>query len=157
MNLLLLLERLEPSFQLFMIDERKRVLRAIMKVQACFRGHCQRRYFQRRRDLATVIQKRWRGAQVRKNLRGVLDQFNWRKRQLTSALLGKTEAVDSRRLDAARAKLEEATQQQERLAEKMGAGEGPRSLSPTASLRDRITKNLKESDRLRKLLNVNET
>ena len=167
MNVLLLLERLDPVFHKYIKEERATIMKAIVKVQAYFRGHCQRRYFQRRRELATVIQKRWRGGQTRKNLIGVLDQFNWRKRQITSQLM---RSNNMERLDAVQAKLDVANKQQEKLAGKLDAAkmttaldlpvmqvmEQKTTLSPTADLRNRITKNIRESDKLRKLLNLND-
>jgi hypothetical protein len=82
MNVLLLLEKLDPSFQLFMKDQRKYVIWAITKIQACMRGYQQRSEFRQRRAFATRIQKRWRGGETRRKLLGALDQFSWRKKQV---------------------------------------------------------------------------
>ena len=168
-NFTLLLEKLEPSFQSFIVDARRKVIKALSKMQALFRGFCQRKYFKRRRELATVIQKRWRGGQTRKNLLGMLDQFNWRKRQLASSL---TRAeIDSKRAAAASAKLEIVKKRQDKVFGRMTSahfddepdmhelplGENPDPpSSPTAALRSRIAKNQKESEKLRSLLNLDE-
>jgi len=168
-NFVLTLEKLEPSFQTFIVTGRLTVLRAISKIQALFRGFCQRKYFRRRRELATVIQKRWRGGQTRKNLLGMLDQFNWRKRQVTSSLA--RTGVESKRAAAAAAKLDIVNKHQDKAFGKLGSvhlHELPDSQqviqtenmhppsNPTAALRSRISKNQKESEKLRSLLNLND-
>eukprot|EP00397_Hematodinium_sp_SG-2012_P024400 GEMP01025413.1.p1 GENE.GEMP01025413.1~~GEMP01025413.1.p1 ORF type:complete len:649 (+),score=139.03 GEMP01025413.1:83-2029(+) len=87
MNVLLLLERLDPCFQEHMKRARPRVLWAITQLQAWMRGIEARSYFRRRRDLVTKIQRRWRGAVTRRKLLSMLDHYKWRKRQISNYFL----------------------------------------------------------------------
>jgi len=90
MDLLVLLERLDPSVQEHMRRARPRVLWAISQLQGWTRGIEARRNFQKRRDLATQIQRRWRGVQTRRKLLGMLNMHKWRRRQVHSYFLPKT-------------------------------------------------------------------
>ena len=186
MNILLLLEKLEPAFQKFMIGQRQKVLRSILRIQAHVRGYHERLHFSKRRQLATVIQKRWRGIQTRRNLIAVLDQFNWRKRQITSKLVGSAESEVTKRdmrSEAVKSRMDVAAKQQSKLmnllrpktstseldgirnelglppptiAYSAGADAGMPPTNPTNALKSRISKNLKENDKLKKLLNLYE-
>ena len=173
MNVLSLLEKLDPSFQDFMRVQRQIVLNAIMKIQAHARGRQHRNRFRRKRELATLIQSRWRGGEARKKLMGVLDQFNWRKRQVNSAL------TDSRQLEqrshALESRAKVAAVQQNRAVSQLrkdlslldeedllavvqkddSAHVEPKQIaSPTELLKSRINMNLRESQKLRRLLNI---
>lgn len=184
MNILLLLEKLEPGYQKFMASERQKVLRSILRIEAHVRGYHERLHFRKCRELATVIQKRWRGIQTRRNLIGVLDQFNWRKRQITNRLLGYTATEEFKReirSEAVQSRMEVASKHQSRLmsllrrkkdnsdavASKDSLGLHPTKLANasdpdpgiphtdlTSALKARITKNSKEKDKLKKLLNL---
>lgn len=172
MNVLLLLERLDPSFQDFIANERRRVMHAVTYMQAHVRGHQHRRRFKRKRELATLIQSRWRGGEARKKLMGVLDQFNWRKRQVTSSLTYSGELAADKQLQALDSRTKVAAAQQHRIASKLRmdfdlqpidplmATDGQPVAdrrgqeSPTALLKSRINTNIKESQKLRRLLNI---
>jgi hypothetical protein len=185
MNFLLLLEKLDKPYQEFISKERHIVFASIVSIQAHFRGFIQRRYFKRRRELATTIQKRWRGIHTRKNLMTVLDQFNWRKKQVVNSLTTRVTTApgsENHRAEALESRIEVATRHQSILMQKlrknvprgenrMTLGLPPvidpvgASLTDTKSipsnagsslLRSRIAKNLKESDKLKHLLNLNE-
>jgi len=90
MNVLLLLERLDPSFQEHMRRARPRVLWAITQLQGWTRGIECRRYYRRRRELVTKIQRRWRGAMTRRKLLSMLDHYKWRRKQINNYFLPKT-------------------------------------------------------------------
>ena len=57
--------------------------RAIVSIQSFFRGILARRHFLKRKNLAVIIQKRWRGGETRRKLLGMMDQLNWRRRMNT--------------------------------------------------------------------------
>jgi len=84
MNVLLLLEKLDPTFQEHLKRAHGRTLWAITQLQGWTRGIEARAHFKRRRDLVTKIQQRWRGAMTRKKLLAMLDQYKWRKRQISN-------------------------------------------------------------------------
>merc|ERR1719482_1891708 len=90
MNILLLLERLDPGFQEHMRRARPRVLWAITSLQGWCRGIESRKQFRRHKDLVTKIQRRWRGAMTRKKLLSMLDQYKWRKKEISNYFLPKT-------------------------------------------------------------------
>jgi len=92
MNVLLLLERLDPAFQEHMRRARPRVLWAITQLQGWTRGIECRRYYRRRRELVTKIQRRWRGAMTRRKLLSMLDHYKWRRKQINNYFLPKTTA-----------------------------------------------------------------
>jgi len=87
MNVLLLLEKLDPCFQEHMSRARPRVLSAITQLQGWKRGIEARQHFRKRRDLVTKIQRRWRGAMTRRKLVSMLDHYKWRKRQISDFFL----------------------------------------------------------------------
>lgn len=95
MDLLLLLEKLDPAFQEHMRRARPRVLWAIGALQGWTRGIEARRNFQKRRDMVTQIQRRWRGTLTRRRLLGMLHMHKWRRRQVNTYFLPKTQ--DERR------------------------------------------------------------
>lgn len=90
MDLLVLLERLDPSIQEHMRRCRPRVLWAISQLQGWTRGLEARRNFNKRKELATQIQRRWRGLQARRKLLGTLNMNKWRRRQVNSYFLPRT-------------------------------------------------------------------
>lgn len=90
MNLLLLLEILDPAMQEHLRRARPRVLWAITQLQAWTRGIEARRHYRKRRDLVTKIQRRWRGAMTRRKLLGMLDHYKWRRKQINNYFLPKT-------------------------------------------------------------------
>jgi len=90
MNILLLLERLDPGFQEHMRRSRPRVLWALTNLQGWCRGIESRKAFRRQKDLVTKIQQRWRGAMTRRKLLGMLDQYKWRKKEINNFFLPKT-------------------------------------------------------------------
>jgi len=90
MDLLVLLERLDPSIQEHMRRCRPRVLWAISQLQGWTRGLEARRNFNKRKELATQIQRRWRGLQARRKLLGTLNMNKWRRRQVISYFLPRT-------------------------------------------------------------------
>merc|ERR1719465_286933 len=87
MDLLVLLERLDPTVQEHMRRARPRALWAISQLQGWTRGIEARRNFRKRKDLATQIQRRWRGMQARRKLLGM---HKWRRRQVHSYFLPKS-------------------------------------------------------------------
>mmetsp|Transcript_79762 Transcript_79762/g.222017 ORF Transcript_79762/g.222017 Transcript_79762/m.222017 type:complete len:581 (-) Transcript_79762:138-1880(-) len=91
MDLLILLERLDPTFQEHMRRARPRVLWAISRLQAWTRGIQDRRDFAKHRDMVTVIQRRWRGAQTRRRILGQLHMHKWRRRQVNNYFLPKNQ------------------------------------------------------------------
>jgi hypothetical protein len=90
MDLLVLLERLDPTVQEHMRRSRPKMLFYISQLQGWTRGIEARRNFRKRRDLATQIQRRWRGMQARRKLLGMLNMHKWRRRQVHSYFLPKT-------------------------------------------------------------------
>jgi len=90
MDLLVLLERLDPTFQEHMRRARPRVLWAISQLQAWIKGIDARRYYRKRKDVVTQIQRRWRGMQIRRKLLGMLHMHKWRRRQVNNYFLPKT-------------------------------------------------------------------
>merc|ERR1719436_1251123 len=68
---------------------RPRALWAISQLQGWTRGIEARHNFRRRKDLATQIQRRWRGMQARRKLLGMLNMNKWRRRQVNSYFLPK--------------------------------------------------------------------
>ena len=177
MNILVLLERLDPSYQSFIIDERKRVLRAITKIQACIRAHQQRTKFRRKKESATRIQKRWRGGETRRKMIGALDQFNWRQRAATDDVVHNSAAHNEesirQEIGALHSRSSVAALEQGRLINKLrtdlGLGETKNMQSesppipssdympvdsPKAALQSRFASFHKESEKLRKLLKL---
>jgi len=92
MNVLMLLEILDPAFQEHMTRARPRVIWAITQLQGWTRGIECRRYYRRRRELVTKIQRRWRGAMTRRKLLSMLDHYKWRRKQINNYFLPKTGA-----------------------------------------------------------------
>merc|ERR1719506_1699800 len=90
MDLLVLLERLDPTVQEHMRRARPRALWAISQLQGWTRGIEARRNFRKRRDLATQIQRRYRGMMARRKLLGMLNMHKWRRRQVHSYFLPKS-------------------------------------------------------------------
>jgi hypothetical protein len=90
MDLLILLERLDPTVQEHMRRARPRALWAISQLQGWTRGIDARRNFRRRKELATQIQRRWRGQLARRKLLGMLNMHKWRRRQVHSYFLPKS-------------------------------------------------------------------
>jgi hypothetical protein len=90
MNVLMLLEKLDPSFQEHMRRALPRVVWAITNLQGWCRGIESRKRFRRHKDLVTKIQRRWRGAMTRKKLLAMLDQYKWRKKEISNYFLPKT-------------------------------------------------------------------
>merc|ERR1740127_197490 len=89
MDLLLLLERLDPAFQEHMRRARPRVLWALSHLQGWVKGIDARRNFKKRKDVVMMIQRRWRGVQTRRRLLGMLHMHKWRRRQVNSYFLPK--------------------------------------------------------------------
>jgi len=90
MDLLVLLERLDPTFQEHMRRARPRVLWAISQLQGWIRGIDARRYYRRRKDVVLQIQRRWRGVRQRRQLLGMLHMHKWRRRQVNNYFLPTT-------------------------------------------------------------------
>mmetsp|Transcript_29779 Transcript_29779/g.67451 ORF Transcript_29779/g.67451 Transcript_29779/m.67451 type:complete len:585 (-) Transcript_29779:90-1844(-) len=90
MDLLVLLERLDPTFQEHMRRARPRVLWAITQLQGWVKGIKDREYRQKLKVVASKIQRSWRGVQARRNLLGMLHMHKWRRRQVNSYFLPKT-------------------------------------------------------------------
>merc|ERR1712100_893798 len=90
LHLLMLLEKLDPSFQEHMRRALPRVVWAITNLQGWCRGIESRKRFRRHKDLVTKIQRRWRGAMTRKKLLAMLDQYKWRKKEISNYFLPKT-------------------------------------------------------------------
>lgn len=90
MDLLQLLERLDPTFQEHMRRARPRVLWAISQLQGWVKGIDARRNFRKRKDVVMQIQRRWRGVQTRRRLLGMLHMHKWRRRQVNTYFLPKT-------------------------------------------------------------------
>mmetsp|Transcript_78555 Transcript_78555/g.168326 ORF Transcript_78555/g.168326 Transcript_78555/m.168326 type:complete len:596 (-) Transcript_78555:50-1837(-) len=90
MDLLVLLERLDPTFQEHMRRARPRVLWALSSLQGWVKGIDARRNFRKRKDVVMMIQRRWRGVQTRRRLLGMLHMHKWRRRQVNSFFLPKT-------------------------------------------------------------------
>merc|ERR1712118_558971 len=90
MNVLMLLEKLDPSFQEHMRRALPRVVWAITNLQGWCRGIESRKRFRRHKDLVTKIQRRWRGTMTRKKLLAMLDQYKWRKKEISNYFLPKT-------------------------------------------------------------------
>merc|ERR1719453_2392002 len=67
-----------------------RVVWAITNLQGWCRGIESRKRFRRHKDLVTKIQRRWRGAMTRKKLLAMLDQYKWRKKEISNYFLPKT-------------------------------------------------------------------
>jgi hypothetical protein len=95
MDLLLLLERVDPAFQEHMRRARPRVLWAVSQLQGWTKGIDARRNFQKRKDFVTQIQRRWRGTLTRRKLLGMLHLHKWRRRQVNNYFLPKS--VDERK------------------------------------------------------------
>lgn len=90
MDLLVLLERLDPAFQEHMRRARPRVLWAISALQGWVKGIEARRNFQKRKDVVLQIQRRWRGVQTRRKLLSMLHMHKWRRRQVNTYFLPKS-------------------------------------------------------------------
>jgi len=97
MDLMLLLERLDPTFQEHMRRARPRVLWAISQLQSWTKGIDDRRNFQKRKDFVTQIQRRWRGTMTRRRLLGMLHMHKWRRRQVNTYFLPKQQDERQRR------------------------------------------------------------
>jgi hypothetical protein len=89
-NLLILMERLDPSIQEHLRRARPRVMWAITKLQGWTRGIETRRHYKRRRDLIIKVQRQWRGAMTRQKLLHMLDHYKWRRKQIHNFFLPKT-------------------------------------------------------------------
>ncbi|CAE7207647.1 aglB [Symbiodinium microadriaticum] len=92
MDLLVLLERLDPAFQEHMRRARPRVLWALSQLQGWVKGIEARRNFKKRKDVVLMIQRRWRGVLTRRRLLGMLHMHKWRRRQVNNYFLPKTAA-----------------------------------------------------------------
>jgi hypothetical protein len=90
MNVLLLLELVNVGNHEHMKLVRNKVLWGITAIQAWCRGLIVRRSYSRRKELVVKIQRRWRGVSTRKKLLALLDQFQWRKKQIGNYFLPKT-------------------------------------------------------------------
>lgn len=90
MDLLVLLERLDPTFQEHMKRARPRVLWAISQLQGYVRGMKDREHRQKMKVVVTQIQRSWRGVLTRRKLLGMLHMHKWRRRQVNSYFLPKT-------------------------------------------------------------------
>jgi len=90
MDLLVLLERLDPTFQEHMRRARPRVLWAISQLQGWVKLIDTRRWFKKRKDVVIMIQCRWRGVLQRRKLLGMLHMHKWRRRQVNNHFLPKT-------------------------------------------------------------------
>mmetsp|Transcript_87413 Transcript_87413/g.168246 ORF Transcript_87413/g.168246 Transcript_87413/m.168246 type:complete len:616 (-) Transcript_87413:4-1851(-) len=90
MDLLVLLERLDPTFQEHMRRARPRVLWAVTQLQGWVKLIDTRRWFKKRKDVVIMIQCRWRGVLQRRKLLGMLHMHKWRRRQVNSYFLPKT-------------------------------------------------------------------
>jgi len=92
MDLLILLERLDPAFQEHMRRARPRVLWALSQLQGWVKGIEARRNFKKRKDVVLMIQRRWRGVLTRRRLLGMLHMHKWKRRQVNNFFLPKTAA-----------------------------------------------------------------
>jgi len=92
MDLLILLERLDPAFQEHMRRARPRILWALSQLQGWVKGIEARRNFKKRKDVVLMIQRRWRGVLTRRRLLGMLHMHKWRRRQVNNFFLPKTAA-----------------------------------------------------------------
>jgi len=92
MDLLILLERLDPAFQEHMRRARPRILWALSQLQGWVKGIEARRNFKKRKDVVLMIQRRWRGVLTRRRLLGMLHMHKWRRRQVNNYFLPKTAA-----------------------------------------------------------------
>jgi len=92
MDLLILLERLDPAFQEHMRRARPRILWALSQLQGWVKGIEARRNFKKRKDVVIMIQRRWRGVLTRRRLLGMLHMHKWRRRQVNNFFLPKTAA-----------------------------------------------------------------
>lgn len=90
MDLLMLLERLDPSFQEHMRRARSRVLWALNALQGWVRGIEARRNFKKRRDVVTMIQRRWRGVLTRRRLLGGLHMGKWKRKMVQAYFFQKS-------------------------------------------------------------------
>ena len=164
-NILVLLEKLDPGYQEFMRDERKKVIRAISKIQATVRGYQTRIQFKHKRGLATVIQKHWRGGEARRKLMGMLDHLNWRKREFFDTVIQPVKRDDealNARINFARKDLErsmnflgEGLPTDEVEVERMDLNSGGRAAESVVTVKTRLADNLRESDKLRRMLSIN--
>lgn len=89
-DLLMLLERLDPTFQEHMRRARPRVLWALTQLQGWVKLIETRRWYKKRKDVVIMIQCRWRGVLQRRKLLGMLHMHKWRRRQVNSYFLPKT-------------------------------------------------------------------
>ena len=173
-NILLLLEKLDPGYQEFLKEARRKVMWAITKVQALTRGRQARNRYIRRKDLVTVIQKNWRGGQARRRMLGMLDQLNWRKGEVLSQIIhGKSNHDEEMKALDSRIKVAAKDQARSMVLLKSGLVLSPRNGEPTDTqnirsaafginrehsspeVKSRLIKNAKESDKLRRLLSIN--
>jgi len=90
MDLLVLLERLDPAMQEHMRRARPRVLWALSQLQGWVKGIADRREYRKQKDVAMMIQRRWRGVLVRRKLLGMLHLNKWRRRQVNTYFLPKS-------------------------------------------------------------------
>jgi len=95
-DILVFLERIDPTFQEHMRRARPRVLWAITQLQGWVKLIDTRRWYKRRKDVVIMIQCRWRGVLQRRKLLGMLHMHKWRRRQVNSHFLPKT--AEERRL-----------------------------------------------------------
>lgn len=173
MNILLLLEKLEPAFQKHMSEERKHVLWAITRIQACIRGFNQRSKYGKRRDCATTIQKVWRGGETRRKLLGALNQYNWRKKQVSNSVLERNqdESLEAKELGALESRIRITTKDQDMTLAKLrqdlgitldessevhGNSNDTHLPSPANTVKSRIHQIKKESLKLRRLLSIDD-
>lgn len=92
MDLLMLLERLDPVFQEHLRRVRQRVIWAITNLQGWTRGIEERRRFRLQRDMVTRIQRNYRGVLTRRKLLNMLHLYKWRRRQVNHYFLPKDRA-----------------------------------------------------------------
>ena len=164
MNFAQLLETVNSFARIeFMENRRLEVLAAITRIQAWARGRQQRAVFVRRRDLAVVIQKRWRGGETRKKLLGMMDQWQWRKQAVMESINPVSTRVREERVIALASKLKIASLQQAKVMEGIVDGERveveslknpPPHIahdSTRASVKTRLTSNVRRTSTLRKL------
>lgn len=90
MDLLLLLERLDPAMQEHMRRARPRVLWALSQLQGWVKGIADRREYRKQKDVAVMIQRRWRGVCTRRKLLGMLHLHKWRRKQVNTYFLPKS-------------------------------------------------------------------
>jgi hypothetical protein len=173
-NILLLFEKLDPGYQEFLKEARRKVMWAITKVQALTRGRQARNRYIRRKDLVTVIQKNWRGGKARRIMLGMLDQLNWRKGEVLPQIIHGKKSNHEEEIKALDSRIQVASKDQARSMQllksglvlsprngeamelqKMRSACGGIKRGSSPEVKSRLLKNVKESDKLRRLLSIN--